>query len=625
MTDFLGVRLRSHQKQQKDHSIMPEEKILPIEEMVAYEEFTDRVELLRELDLWVKNIQRMAAPSTAIISPRRMGKTALLDRLVNTVFFKPEYKVAPFYFHMKREDTTLRNFLLEYATLFFRQYIAYCIQDPMLFANRGIKLKQLLAISSEDKSVKLAKEFIEDFLTMYQDRSDDDDRNQWDAFVTFPERLASYSGTRVAIIIDEFQDMKFYVHNVTEDKLKDIRLERNTNPELRGTDLTATFDRQSQSRKAPMLVTGSAVTLVFRTVMGGPLGGRFDFLYLKPLTIPDGASLLQTLLPLYSPKNQVTPENALYASMQTGGHPYYLYCLSVSKCENKSFENHESIDEVIRYEIEQGKIYGFWQTHFQDNRKFINADDDEETGKKIIYYFTQYNNQPVQIKEIAKKLDVPKKTVEKKIEKLYLADLVYRSEAKYYSFNDICLMRYIKFAYEHDLDDVTHIDLSQQRLFHTLKGHFLEMVIQVTMMKFNDGSIDGTYFGKSGTIQLPLFQVVKPKVTKALRTKQYQIDLCGRVSGENRYWLCECKYTKSRMGINQVRKLEKAAKAFQQEIKDEGLAIPSITLWAICTGGFTQAAHQHIAAKKDFYMSDHHGINAIFAAYGGNYDIPIFD
>ena len=69
----------------------------------------------------------------------------------------------------------------------------------------------------------------------------------------------------------------------------------------------------------------------------------------------------------------------------------------------------------------------------------------------------------------------------------------------------------------------------------------------------------------------------------------------------------------------------KAAKAFQQEIKDEGLAIPSITLWAICTGGFTQAAHQHIAAKKDFYMSDHHGINSIFAAYGGNYDIPIFD
>ncbi len=75
---------------------MYDEKILAVEEMLAYEEFTDRVEILRELDAWVKNIQRMTAPSTAIIAPRRMGKTVLLDRLVNTVFFKPEYKVAPF-------------------------------------------------------------------------------------------------------------------------------------------------------------------------------------------------------------------------------------------------------------------------------------------------------------------------------------------------------------------------------------------------------------------------------------------------------------------------------------------------------------------------------------------------
>lgn len=53
-----------------------DERILPVEEMVAYKGFTDRVEILRELEHWVKNIQRMAAPSTALIAPRRMGKTA---------------------------------------------------------------------------------------------------------------------------------------------------------------------------------------------------------------------------------------------------------------------------------------------------------------------------------------------------------------------------------------------------------------------------------------------------------------------------------------------------------------------------------------------------------------------
>ncbi|MCP4108860.1 MAG: hypothetical protein GY749_25505, partial [Desulfobacteraceae bacterium] len=347
---------------------MYDEKTLPVEEMIAYEEFTDRVEILRELDTWVKNIQRMASPSTAIISPRRMGKTVLLDRLVNTVFFKPEYRVAPFYFRMKRKDTTLRNFLLEYMTTFFRQYIAYCHQEPELYRDYRIKLEQLLDYPSARKDVMLAKEFIEGFLGRYQDTRYNDTSNQWDDFIKAPEDIASYSGTRVAVIIDEFQDMKFYVHNVDEQYLEQIREKRIRKPDMVGENLPVTYDRQAQSRKAPMLVSGSAVTMIFRTVMGGALGGRFDFRYLKPMSVPDGASLLRQLLDIYMPDETVTPENALYESTQTEGHPYYLYCLAMSKCENKSFGEKDHIDRIIRYEIEQGKIYGFWQTHFQDNR-----------------------------------------------------------------------------------------------------------------------------------------------------------------------------------------------------------------------------------------------------------------
>ena len=138
-----------------------DEHILPVEEMVAYEEFTDRVEILREFDLWVKNIQRMVSPSTALISPRRMGKTVLLDRLVNTVFFKPEYRVAPFYFPMKQEKTTLHEFLLLYATTFFRQYIAYCQQDAVLYKDTQIKLRALLEYPSEHQAVLFAKEDIQ--------------------------------------------------------------------------------------------------------------------------------------------------------------------------------------------------------------------------------------------------------------------------------------------------------------------------------------------------------------------------------------------------------------------------------------------------------------------------------
>ena len=330
------------------------EPILPVEEMVAYEEFTDRVEILRQLEEWVKNIQRMTAPSTAIIAPRRLGKTVLLDRLVNTVFFKPENRVAPFYFRMKREKTTLHKFLWEYAATFFRQYIAYCLQDPMLYQHKGYELSALLEQPSNHKGVEIAQGMIREFITRYERHTHEDARNHWDAFICVPERLASYSGTRVAVIIDEFQDMQFYVHDIDEQTLEQWKQEHEgiRGERWPGINLTATYDRQSQSRKAPMLVSGSAVTLVFRTVMGGALAGRFGFTYLRPLSIPDGAALLQTLLRLYASNAAITPEHALYASAQVGGHPYYLYCLSVSQCDPKQFSDHQSIDRIIQFEIE---------------------------------------------------------------------------------------------------------------------------------------------------------------------------------------------------------------------------------------------------------------------------------
>jgi len=598
---------------------MLETKIWPVEEMVHEDEFTDRVELLRELNQWVKAIGRMGSTSTALIAPRRIGKTVLLDRLVNTVFFKPEYQVAPFYLKMTREKRTLREFLLEYATTFFRQYLAYCEQDADLF-NKDIELSELLDYQTTHKAGIMALEYIQRFLKRYNRHGAEDALLHWDIFIRVPERLGSHSGTRVAVIIDEFQDMKFYIYNMSPE-LMDSKDRLNG---FGAINLPATYDRQAQSRKAPMLVSGSAVTLIFRTVMGGPLSGRFGFKYIKPMSIPDGATLLHQTLKYYAPSLVITPELALYASVQMGGHPYYLYCLAVSDYEDKGFGDEKAIDRVIRYEIENGKIFGFWQTHFDNNRKYINADDDLELGKKIIYYFTQYNNQPVDIKAIAQKLSVPKQAVERKIEKLYLADMVYRTAAKFYTFNDICLMRFIKFVYEQDLEGIDKIDLSQRGLINTLKGKFLEMVVEVSMLKFNHELMPGSWFGKTGEVEVPLFQLVKTMTVKGAKTSSYQIDVFGKEEGGHKVWLCECKYTKTTMDLKQVKKLESAAQVLIQVHKEEDRAVPEIHLWLVSTGGFTKEVLTYVNARTDIYASNYEGINSLFKAYGGNYSIPQF-
>ena len=572
----------------------------------------------------------MAAPSTAIMAPRRMGKTVLLDRLVNTVFFKPEYKVAPFYFCMKREVVTLRKFLLQYAKTFYRQYVAYCLQDVELYRNDNIPLEQLLTYRSNHPAINQAQKSIELFITRYQKHDYHDAWNHWQDFLTVPEFVAALSGTRVAIIIDEFQDMKFFVHDVDEQSIDDFRIRHEKDPDLIGVNLPASYHRMAQSKKAPMLVSGSAVTMIFKTVMGGPLGGRFDFTYLKPLSIPDGATLLRRLLKLYADDKFISPEDALYASTQVTGHPYYLYCLATSKIDKidkKEFGSKEAVDRIIRYEIEYGKIYGFWQTHFDNNRRYINADDDEELGKKIIYYFTKYNNEPIDIEKIATQLKVSEKAVEHKIQKLHLADLVYRAANKYFTFNDISLMRFIQFAYQKDWKDVDKISLSQQNKFNQLKGRFLEMVVELTMRKFSDDQMDGAFFGRSGNVETPLFRTVGTKNVKGETTKQYQIDVYGiEMMGWEivHYWLCECKYTKTPMNLEQVKKLERAAESLRQEEKDAGRSEPEIRLWLVSTGGFTGKVLEYVKDRKDVYFSDYDGINGIFQAFGGGYKIPIF-
>jgi hypothetical protein len=596
------------------------ERTFPIEECMEYDEFTDRVELLRELETWIKNIRYRRSGSTSIISPRRLGKTVLLERLVNTVFFRPEYQVAPIYFSMGLEKMTLRSFILKYADTFFRQYIAYCLQDPELYKEDSSSLKDLMEIETNHEDVKKAQKRIGKFLTFFETNQYDSDINQWANVIRIPEQVARYSNTFVAIIIDEFQEMKKIAYDMPNTVFNEFNAKRQLIDEG-AADLTATYRRLSQSRVAPMLVSGSAVTMIFKTVMGGPLGGRFDFTYVKPLSIPDGITLLFHLIRIYRPNLSIQTEMAFYTSSQVGGHPYYLYCLVHSKFEQK-FDSKEVIDALIHYEITKGKIFGFWQTHFQSNRHYINEDNDQELGKKIIYYFIQYNNHPVEIEEIASKLKVSKKIVEAKIEKLYLADLVWRTEGRYFSFNDICLMRYIKFVYEQDLKDIDKIDLSLQSKYNVLKGRFLENLIQVTMMKFNYDEIQGEWLGKNGKIILPLFDVVDTRQVKASTTKTYQIDVFAR--RQKITWLCECKYTRTKMGMNQVKKLERAADAAMCEATEMGATPPDIQMWLISTGGFTDNVLKYVKKRKDMYCSDHDHINAIFRFYGGNYDIPVF-
>ena len=81
----------------------------------------------KELDFflkWIDNIKREISPSTALLSRRKTGKTALLQRLYNMTFEKND-GVIPFYYEVGEERIWSVAFCEDFFLTFIYQYMAF--------------------------------------------------------------------------------------------------------------------------------------------------------------------------------------------------------------------------------------------------------------------------------------------------------------------------------------------------------------------------------------------------------------------------------------------------------------------------------------------------------------------
>ncbi|MCP4151726.1 MAG: hypothetical protein GY757_28540, partial [bacterium] len=78
---------------------------------------------------WITDIKDEKSQSTAILARRKMGKTALLERLFNITFHK-NAGVVPFYYEIKETDVWVVDFCKDFFFTFIYQYIAFKSRKP---------------------------------------------------------------------------------------------------------------------------------------------------------------------------------------------------------------------------------------------------------------------------------------------------------------------------------------------------------------------------------------------------------------------------------------------------------------------------------------------------------------
>ncbi|MCP5051088.1 MAG: hypothetical protein GY940_28245 [bacterium] len=163
--------------------------------------FTGRREELAFFLEWINDIKQEKSQSTALMARRKMGKTALMERLFNITFYKND-GVIPFYYEVKESKIWVGDFCIDFCLTFVYQYIA--------FKTRNTRYLKQFGRSDLNKAKQEARREGLDILVELIDGVEHAVKNDhidllWEIVREAPKTMAARNNEFIIQMIDEFQ------------------------------------------------------------------------------------------------------------------------------------------------------------------------------------------------------------------------------------------------------------------------------------------------------------------------------------------------------------------------------------------------------------------------------------
>ncbi|MCP4158195.1 MAG: hypothetical protein GY757_61415, partial [bacterium] len=201
--------------------------------------FTGRKEELTFFLKWINDIKEEKSQSTAVLARRKMGKTAVMERLFNITFLKND-GVIPFYYEVKENQMWVVDFCQDFFLTFIYQYIAfksrkreYLFPEELSDFNRAVEIAQKEGLDYLTGFIKSAAH------AAAHDKVD----ILWNIARETPHKIAARRNEFIVQMIDEFQFLNDVIY---WDKSK-----KNKADTLAGGYLSS-----AESKIAPLLVSG---------------------------------------------------------------------------------------------------------------------------------------------------------------------------------------------------------------------------------------------------------------------------------------------------------------------------------------------------------------------------------
>ena len=418
----------------------------------------------RELDFylkWIQHIERRSSQSSAILSRRKTGKTALLQRLYNLTF-EHNNGIIPFYYEVKEGKQWVVEFCRDFYLTFMYQYIAFRSRKPeyVEFSRKSNKTFAEAMQFARQEGLDYLLNSLQGVAQLYAQKNVD---LLWDAARETPFTLAAMRKESIVQIIDEFQYLN---SEICRDEAVTQVIE----------DLASGYMRTAEYKNAPLLVSGSWVGWL--SSMLNKMTGRFQMDFLEPL--PEDEAVETVFKYAQLEDIPVTEETAYLITQSCEGNPAYISALMRSRCPNNDLTTEDGVLQALEFETldERGNIKNTWKEYLQSALPRVNA----VHAKQIILYLCKYKEQQILRRDLLRDLNLPmtEEELERKMEMLIRADIVEhgRTNARYQAVRDSLFDKVFRGMYAEDIEtfDPREITNEYKALFKATRRKYRQLI-----------------------------------------------------------------------------------------------------------------------------------------------------
>jgi len=346
-----------------------------------------------------------------MLARRKMGKTALMERLFNITFYKND-GIIPFYYEIKERDIWIVDFCVDFSLTFVYQYIAFKSRKREYlgrFEKGNFDKAKQIAVS---EGLEYLVELIEG--VEYLVRNDQVDL-LWETAREAPKNMAFRQQEFIVQLIDEFQFLNAMIYRDKEMKIL-------------ANDLAGGYLSTAESKIAPLLVSGSWVGWLMNQLKM-MLPARFKYKSLKNMPEHEAVEMVFKYTRFFDVP--VTEETAYLIARLSEGSPFYISSIIRSEYEDKDLTSVGGLTRTLEFETldDHGTIKSTWMEYVKTAFSKVN----DRNAKKIVLHLCKHKDRELTRKDLLDdlNLDMPDEKLEEKMEALVKTDIINQGQTNF--------------------------------------------------------------------------------------------------------------------------------------------------------------------------------------------------